>query len=329
MSSRAPVPSALLRDVERRAAAGAGASPAEALKIARQSDLGELMESAGRVRRAHFGNGAQCCSIVNVKSGRCTEDCKFCAQSAHYSEFPPRSPMLDEGAVRAAAREARRVGAAGLGLVAAGCRPSDGELEEYCGLLRAAGAEGVTAHASLGLLEEPGARRLAAAGVSVYNHNLETARSYFREICTTHEYDQRLATLEAARAAGMQRCCGGIFGMGESWEQRVELGAELARLEVERVPVNFLHPIAGTPLGDRERLSAEDALRIIAVLRIILPRAMIQVCGGRELILGPRQAELFAAGATGVILGNYLTTAGRPVEEDLAMLGELGLELVG
>jgi biotin synthase len=204
---------------------------------------------------------------------------------------------------------------------------SAGSLDEFCARLETVKAEGLAVHASLGRIDLAGAKRLAALGVAAYNHNLETARSFFGEICTTHSYDDRLATLAALGEAGIERCSGGIFGLGESWFQRVELATELARLGVERVPVNFLHPIPGTPLASRPRLSAREALRIVAVFRLMLPEAKIQVCGGRELVLGSLQPLAFAAGATGVILGNYLTTRGRPVEEDLAMFRELGLEL--
>jgi len=311
------------------ALAGRGAPPEEALELARSAPLDELLFAAGRVREAHFGNRIECCSIANVRSGRCTEDCKFCAQSGHYATDAKPSGLLDEGAVRRAARGARQRGASGFALVSSGCGPAAAELDEYCRRLQSVAEEGIAAHASLGVLDAGGARRLAAAGVRVYNHNLETARSFFPELCSTHDYDRRLATLGALKEAGIERCSGGIFGAGESWEQRIELGAELAGLGIERVPVNFLDPIPGTPLEGREPLPAREGLRIIAVFRLMLPAARIQVCGGRELVLGPLQPLAFAAGATGVILGNYLTTRGRPAEEDLAMCRALGLELAG
>ncbi len=305
-----------------------GGSPAEALELARFAPLDELLFVAGRVREAHFGNRVECCSIANVRGGNCTEDCKFCAQSGHYATDVEPTDLLDESAVRRAAGGAREHGATGFGLVAAGCSLSLAALDEYCQRLKAVAEEGIPAHASLGTLDVDGARQLAAAGLRVYNHNLEAARSFFPEICTTHDYDRRLATLAALKEAGIERCSGGIFGVGESWDQRAELGAELARLEVERVPINFLNPIPGTPFEGREPLTAREGLRIISLFRLMLPVAQIQVCGGRELVLGPLQPLAFAAGATGVILGNYLTTRGRPAEDDLAMFSALGLELV-
>ncbi|MHC4916668.1 MAG: biotin synthase BioB, partial [Planctomycetota bacterium] len=290
---------------------GRGASAEEALELARTAELDELLLVAGRVRAARFGRTAHCCSILSVKTGRCSEDCAFCAQSAHYRTEAETSEIPEEEAVRAAARRARLAGASGFGLVASGCVPGDEDLAAYCRLGRIVREEGVALHASLGILDPERARALREAGVTVYNHNLETARSHFPKICSTHDYDRRLRTVRVLKEAGIERCCGGIFGVGETWEQRAELGAELAGLGVERVPVNFLHPIPGTPMADRPLLSAGEALRIVAVFRLMMPAAKIQVCGGREKVLGPMQSWIFAAGATGMILGDYLATAGQ------------------
>lgn len=309
------------------ALAGRGISADVALELARSAPLDELFFAAGRVREAHFGNKLHCCSILSVKTGRCSENCGFCAQSGHHRTDVQATDLLDDDAVRRATREARTNRASAMGLVSSGCGPAGAHFEDYCARLESVRDEGLSVHASLGLIDAAHARRLAALGVTVYNHNLESARSFFGEICTTHGYDDRLATLEALKEAGISRCCGGIFGLGESWEQRVELAAELARLGIERVPINFLHPIPGTPFENRPLLPAREALRIVAVFRLMLPKALIQVCGGRELVLGHLQPLAFAAGATGVILGNYLTTKGRPAAEDLAMFAELGLEL--
>ena len=309
------------------ALAGRGISAEAALELAKTAPLDELLFAAGRVREAHFGNRINCCSILSVKTGRCSEDCRFCAQSGHYQTGVEPTGLLDDAAVRRAAREAKAHRASALGLVSSGCSVGAESFDDFCARLEAVKAENLAVHASLGRIDLAAARRLAALGVAAYNHNLETARSFFGEVCTTHAYDDRLSTLAALREAGIARCSGGIFGLGESWAQRVELAAELQRLEIERVPINFLHPIPGTPLAGRPKLSAREALRVVAVFRLMLPKAKIQVCGGRELVLGSVQPLAFAAGATGVILGNYLTTRGRPPEEDLQMFRELGLEL--
>ena len=323
-----PLLSAAVSRAAQSALAGRGLSADAALDLARSARLDELLFAAGRVREARFGNKIDCCSILSVKTGRCSEDCRFCAQSGHYATGLEPTELLDDDAVRRAAREAKSHRASALGLVSSGCEVSAESLEAYCVRLEAVRSEGLAVHASLGRIDLAGAKRLAALGVAAYNHNLETARSFFGEVCSTHGYDDRLRTLEALREAGIARCSGGIFGLGESWRQRVELAAELGRLRVERVPVNFLHPIPGTPFESRPRLEAREALRIVAVFRLMLPEALIQVCGGRELVLGSLQPLAFAAGATGVILGNYLTTRGRPAAEDLQMFRELGLELV-
>lgn len=306
---------------------GHGISPEAALELARSAPLDELLLVAGRVREAHFGNKLHCCSILSVKTGRCSENCGFCAQSGHHRADIQPTDLLDDATVRRATREAKINRASAMGLVSSGCGPAGDHFEDYCARLESVRDEGLAVHASLGLIDAEHARRLAALGVAVYNHNLESARSFFGEVCTTHGYDDRLKTLAALREAGIERCCGGIFGLGESWEQRVELAAELARLGIERVPVNFLHPIPGTPFENRPLLPAREALRIVAIFRLMLPEALIQVCGGRELVLGSLQPLAFAAGATGVILGNYLTTRGRPAAEDLRMFEDLGLEL--
>ncbi len=327
MSSRGARSAALLEGVAERAAQGRGASADEALELSASADLRELLAAASTVRRKRFGNRARCCSIMSVKTGRCSENCGFCAQSAHFRTDVRESGVPEVETVRRAARRARDAGATGFGLVASGCGPAPADLPTFLELVRAVHEEGIAAHASLGVIDLDGAIALRRAGVTVYNHNLETARSHFPRICSTHDYDRRLQTVRVLRRAGIERCCGGIFGVGETWEQRVELGTELAGLEVERVPVNFLHPIPGTPLGDMELLGADEALRIVAVLRLMLPAALIQVCGGREKVLGAMQARIFAAGATGMILGDYLATRGQSLDADLQMLADQGMEV--
>jgi biotin synthase len=329
MNSRTSVSNGLLVRVASRAEAGRGASTDEALELARDACLDELLLAAGRVRMAHFGNRLQCCSILGVRTGRCEEDCRFCAQSGHYATNVMPTDLLDEAKVRTAAREALRNGSDALGLVSSGCGLTADSLDAMCDLLGAVRAEGLRVHASLGMVGSDVARRLAAAGVCVYNHNIETARSFFGKVCSTHSFEDRLRTLAALREAGIARCCGGIFGMGESWVQRVEMADELRRLEVERVPINFLIPIPGTPLAPCQVLSPIEALRIIALFRLMLPRVWIQVCGGREAVLRSLQPLCFSSGATGVILGNYLTVKGRDVREDVDMIRDLGLELGG
>ncbi len=318
----------LLEKVLANALKGQGASSEEILQLLDETSFADLQMSAGEVRRKHFGKAVRCCSILNVRSGHCSEDCSFCAQSGYHSSSITPTELLDTEAIVQAARQARENGAEGFGLVSSGCGPLSENVDDFCVRLQALGREGLSVHASLGILDDDMAGRLSEAGVKVYNHNLETARSFFGQVCTTHSYDQRIATLQALGRTGIERCCGGIFGLGESWEQRLELAGELSELKIERVPINFLVPIKGTPLEDQPLLDVDEALSIVAVFRLMLPESWIQVCGGRELVLGARQDEIFASGATGMIIGNYLTIKGRSASEDLKMISDLGLELV-
>jgi len=292
----------------------------------------EVLYWAHRVRTARFGAGVRLCSIVAGKLGGCSEDCKWCAQSARCGPGtgPARYAGLDD--IHAAARQAASRGAASLGIVNSGRRPSTRELE---GVLKAAeqirrDAEcGLGICASLGELSDEQAAALHAAGVTRYNHNLETSRGFFGRVVTTHTYEDRLETLAAARRAGMSLCCGGIFGLGESWEDRIDLAITLRdEVSPEVVPLNFLHPIPGTPLADSPRLEPAEILNVIAVFRLILPDVDLKIAGGRESNLRDRQSWMFYAGATSCIIGNYLTTPGRGAEEDLRMIADLGLEVV-
>jgi biotin synthase len=327
-SAKSEKPASLLEKVLANALRGQGASSAEISQLLEETSSTDFQQAAGEVRRKHFGREVRCCSILSVRSGHCSEDCSFCAQSGHHNSSITPTELLDTEAILQAVRQAREDGAEGFGLVSSGCGPLADNVDDFCVRLQALGREGLSVHASLGVLDDYLAGRLAEAGVKVYNHNLETARSFFGQVCTTHSYDQRIATLEALGRTGIERCCGGIFGLGESWEQRLELAGELSKLKIERVPINFLVPIKGTPLEDRPLLDVDEALSIVAAFRLMLPKSWIQVCGGRELVLGARQAEIFDAGATGMIIGNYLTIKGRSASEDLKMIRELGLELI-
>ncbi len=293
--------------------------------------LDELMRGADRIRVAFRGNAVGFCSILNVKASHCGENCTFCAQSALHHTAAPVYPLLKEEACARSAREASRWGSRHFGLVAAwrGLDSSSTDLEATCRDLEAVRDRGaIEAHASLGILDAEAARRLAAAGCVEYNHNLETSERFFPKVCSTHTYRERVETIRHARAAGMRICSGGIFGLGESWEDRVDLALTLRELEPDTVPINFLHPIEGTPLADRPVLSADEALRIIALYRYLLPRQDIKVCGGRELVLGEAQSRMFHAGASSAMLGHYLTTSGRTPEDDIEMVRALGLPLL-
>jgi len=293
----------------------------------------ELLWWASRARVGRFGNAVKLCSIVAGKLGACGEDCKWCAQSAVAAPgvtSPSRTATAD---IASAAREAAANRAASFGIVNSGRRPSAQDIEEVEAAVEEirsrAGDSPAQMCVSLGELTAEQARRLRRAGLTRYNHNLETSRRFFPHVVSTHTYDDRLATLAAARDAGMELCCGGLFGLGETWEDRVDLAMALRDdVKPKVVPLNFLHPIDGTPLAGNAGLSPMEILTIIALYRIMLPDVDIKVAGGRERNLRDLQSWIFHAGATSALIGNYLTTTGRKPADDLRMIEDLGLRIV-
>jgi len=238
--------------------------------------------------------------------------------------------VLGEDAIVAAAREAAVNGASCFGLVNSGFGPTDQEIEMFAGAMRRVRRETpVVLCASLGVLSESQARQLHDLGVRKYNHNLQTSRRFFPSICATHTYDERVETIRLCQRVGMKTCCGGLFGMGETWEDRVDLAIELRNRGVDDVPVNFLIPIPGTPLAGQAALTAVECLKILAVYRFLLPDRTIRVCGGREVHLRDLQSWMFHAGANGLLIGNYLTTRGRSAQQDVQMLHDLRIPLGG
>lgn len=261
------------------------------------------------------------CSITNAKSGRCSQDCAFCAQSAHHDTGAPEHPLLPLERMIERGLAMYRAGARCYSLVTSGLMLSSQEIDQICACLRALRAQtDLELSASLGLLTDDYAVRLKAAGLIRYHHNLETARSHFPRICTTHAYDDDITTIRLAQGHGLKVCSGGILGLGESLDQRIELAATLAELGVDTVPLNFLSPIPGTPLGQSPLLTPHDALKSVALFRFMLPTAHITIAGGRERVLGDYQSWLPLAGANGLMIGNYLTTKGRGLDQDRRML---------
>lgn len=304
----------------------------EALWLFRLSSRGEIFELlswAHRIREQFRGNRIHLCSIVNVKAGGCPEDCRFCAQSALYQTEAPRYGLLEAKAVRQAAEEARANGVLALGIVAAWRELEEGRmLEQVCeqlGEIRS--VESVRADGSLGMIRSQGvADKLKEAGLEVYNHNLESSRRFFPQTCTSHSYDDRLRTIQHLKAAGIRVCSGGIIGLGETAEDRCDLAFALKAAGAEIVPLNILNPIQGTPMSGREPVPPLEALKTIACFRFLLPNREIKVAGGRTVNLREVQSLIFMAGASALMVGNYLTTLGPPVEKDLQMLKDLGLE---
>lgn len=293
------------------------------------TELPALLTAATLVREQAFGTKVSLCAIINAKSGLCPEDCAFCAQSAHHATTVAQYPLLDEQTLLENARRAAACGAGCYGIVTSGSGIRSGEeLDRICSVIRKIRAEGLIAPgASLGTLDAFSVHALKDAGLVTYHHNLETSRSFFPQICSTHDYEDDVATVRLAKQAGLRVCSGGLFGLGESMAQRVELALTLRELDVDSVPINFLDPIDGTPLAGSNKLSPLECLHIIALFRLIMPKAHITVCGGREKNLRDLQSWIFMAGASGVMTGNYLTKEGRQPGDDRQMIADLGLTL--
>jgi len=293
-------------------------------------ELWPRLGEASRLRERHFGRRVSFCVIINAKSGLCSEDCAFCSQSARAQSQVPHYPLLPQEELVAAAQQAAAAGASRFSLVTAGRGVTSPRDQKAILAAVAAIKEAVPLRvcASLGIVDRGFLGELKAAGLYRFHHNLETAASHFPRICTTHSFAERVATIEAAQAAGLSVCAGGIFGLGESVAQRWEMAQALKALAVDAIPLNFLHPLPGTPLASRPTLSPLEALKIVVAFRLTFPERSLVICGGRQVTLRSLSPLLFAAGADSLMTGDYLTTRGRMPEEDRQMLGDLGLELV-
>jgi biotin synthase len=290
--------------------------------------LEETMQLAHEVRMRWCGPEVEVEGIVSLKTGGCPEDCHFCSQSGLFAS-PVRAAWLDIPSLVEAAKQTAKTGATEFCIVAA-VRGPDARLlaQVAAGIEAIRGEVDIDIACSLGMLDQDQVDQLAAMGVHRYNHNLETSRSYFPNVVTTHTWEERWNTLRMVREAGMEVCCGGILGMGETLEQRAEFAADLGALEPDEVPLNFLNPRPGTPFADLDVLPASDALRAVAAFRLALPRTILRFAGGREITLGDLGAQQgILGGINAIIVGNYLTTLGRPAEEDLDLLGELQMPI--
>lgn len=298
----------------------------EALKLYGEP-LEELCESADRIRRHFCGSRFDLCTIINGKSGRCSENCRFCAQSAHNHTGVTEYPLLLDDEIVAQAKRDHEQGVLRYSIVTSGKRLSDGEVERMCGVIRRIRSEvGIQVCVSFGLLNEEQYRKLKEAGASRVHNNLETSRENFANVCTTHTFDDKINAIRAAQAAGLAVCSGGIMGLGETPKDRISMAMSLRELGIKSVPVNMLNPIPGTPFEKNPRLTADDMRRIVAVYRFILPEASIRLAGGRGL-LEDKGKGCFVSGANAAISGDMLTTAGITTKTDLEMLEELGYEV--
>ncbi len=322
----------LIRACSERVLAGEAldAPDAEKLLHARGADAIDLFAAANRVRERFHGNRVRLCSILNAKSGRCGEDCAFCAQSAHHASGVEEYPLMDASEILEASRAAANTGAGAFSIVTSGRALDAGEFDAVVSAIEAIASDGrLEPDVSIGIIDGGQARRLVDAGCVRFHHNLEAARGFYPSVCTTRTWEDNVRAIRTAADAGLEICSGGIFGMGESAAQRVEMLIELRDLGVGSIPLNFLSPIEGTPLGGRGRMSPVEALVVVAVARLTSPRAHIRLCGGREDTLGGLQSWMFAAGANGIMTGSYLTTSGRAPSEDVQLLRDLELEWNG
>ncbi|WP_407650727.1 biotin synthase BioB [Aerosakkonema funiforme] len=301
-------------------------------KIEGQENILLLCEAADKVRQACCGNTVDLCSIINVKSGNCSENCGFCSQSVHHpGTGSPVYGLKSTEEILDQAKAAEAAGAKRFCLVSQGRglkynSPKSSEFARILETVRLIIAEtNVKPCCALGEVTPEQAQALKEAGVTRYNHNLETSENYFPQIATTHTWRDRVETIKNLKAAGIQACTGGILGMGESWSDRVDLALALRELEVESVPLNLLNPRVGTPLAERPKLDPYEALKAIAIFRLILPKQILRYAGGREAIMGELQALGLKSGINAMLIGHYLTTMGQPPEQDRAMLEALGL----
>jgi biotin synthase len=309
---------------------GEGLAEEQVLDVLRLPDeaLDPLLQLAHEVRMRWCGPEVEVEGIVSLKTGGCPEDCHFCSQSGLF-QSPVRAAWLDIPMLVEAAKQTAKTGATEFCIVAAVRGPDEKLMAQVAAGIAAIKDEvDINIACSLGMLTPEQVDALSAMGVHRYNHNLETARSYFPHVVTTHTWEERFETLRLVREAGMEVCCGGIIGLGETVEQRAEMAGQLAAVEPDEVPLNFLNPRPGTPLADREPLDGADALRTVAAFRLAMPRTVLRFAGGREITLGDLGARQgLLGGINAVIVGNYLTTLGRPAESDIDLLGELQMPI--
>jgi biotin synthase len=295
---------------------------------AKGPDIMELAAVANRVRVECMGNHIDLCSLLNAKSGRCSEDCAFCAQSAHYKTEAPAYPLMDTDQMVKEAKEAQKTQTERFCLISSGRNLNDKEFETVLNALSQIRVEtDLALDCSFGTLTQERAEALKKVGVTRYNHNLETAESHFSKICTTHSFQDRVRTIEILKDQGFSICCGGIIGLGESARQRLELAFSLKTLGIDCIPLNILNPRPGTPLEHSDPIPPMEIIKTIALFRLILPKGTLKIAGGREVNLRDLQPLALLAGANGLIIGNYLTTPGRSAEDDLTMLRDLGFEM--
>lgn len=302
---------------------GEDVNKAEALQLA-DAPLEELQRAADELREHFMGDKFDMCTIINGKSGRCSENCKYCAQSAHYHTDVETYPLLDTEEILKQAQYNYDRGVLRYAVVTSGRALSDAEVDKLCETFKEVHAKcPIRLCVSGGLLNEAQFRRLKAAGVERVHNNLEASPKFFPKICTTHTFQDKVEAIKAAQRAGLEVCSGGIMGLGESLEDRIDMALELRKLGVDSVPVNLLNPIPGTPFATNERLSPEEYGRTVAIFRFLLPKAFIRLAGGRGLLEDKGEA-CFKGGANAAISGDMLTTSGYTIQSDMNLINDIG-----
>lgn len=291
-------------------------------------EIYDVLYWANQIRLRYFGHSVKACSIVSAKQGRCTEDCSFCSQSARYHTGIEEFPLIDTNKILDVAKCAEQTGSSSIGIVTSGYGISNARDLDKIGKVVKEIAQNthISPHGSFGILTRETAESLVILGLKRLNHNLETSERFFPNVCSTHTFIDRINTIRFAKEVGLEICSGAIFGIGEGIEDRIDLAFTLKNLDVDVIPLNFLHPISGTPLEKHILLTPMDALKIISVFRFVLPDKEIKIAGGRERNLRDLQSWMFYAGANSTMIGNYLTTTGRKVEDDFQMIKDLGLK---
>jgi len=313
----------IIREIKKQVLNGTAIDKGTALLLAGQP-LDELAYAADEIREYYCGNKFDICSIVNAKSGRCSEDCKFCAQSAFYNTGTASYKLLSKNEITELAKYNAGKGVLRYSIVTSGEKPTGEELDLICEIISDIKTQtSLNICASLGLLNEKQFQKLKSAGVTRIHNNLETSRGYFPEVCTTHTFDDKINSITAAKNSGLSVCSGGIMGLGESMEDRIDMALTLRDLDIHSVPLNILNPIPGTPYESNEKLSNDDVCRIAALYRFILPDASIRLAGGRGL-LPDKGRKCFRSGANAAISGDMLTTAGITIDDDMNIIKDLG-----
>ncbi|HSB30409.1 MAG TPA: biotin synthase BioB [Candidatus Sulfobium mesophilum] len=319
----------MLKRIEEKIVAGGEISPEDAAYVSSipGPEVFDLFAAANRIRNLFRGNRIDICAIVNAKSGACPEDCAYCSQSSRSSSEVPVFPLADKEVVLEKAAEAKRGGAKRFCIVTSGRKVTHAEIRKIADMVSGVRAMGLLPCATLGLLNRAELLLLKNAGLERFHHNIETSERFFPNICTTHTYGQKLETISAVKSVGLSLCSGGILGLGETWQDRIDIGMALREIGPDSVPLNFLIPIKGTRLESRNPLESVEALKIISLFRFLLPGREVRVCGGRAQTLGQFNSFVFLAGADGILSGNYLTTSGRCFEDDIRLIRQQGLEI--